>query len=78
MMTIDEDSDEVFEEADANKEAVNCQTTSNFKKVSCQKCLDKYHIIIILGIYFGASDLDYSLSHCSKSNFITYLKLQAN
>ena len=78
LMTIDEDSDEVFEEADANKEAVNCQTTSNFKKVSCQKCLDKYHIIIILGIYFGASDLDYSLSHCSKSNFITYLKLQAN
>ena len=47
-MTIDEDSDEVFEEADANKEAVNCQTTSNFKKVSCQKCLDKYHIHIII------------------------------
>ena len=49
LMTIDEDVDEVFEEADTIDAGAVKQA---LKEVSCQKCLDKYHISYLFRSYF--------------------------
>ena len=50
LMTIDEDVDEVFEEADDTIDAASVKQA--LKEVSCQKCLDKYHISYLFRSYF--------------------------
>lgn len=50
LMTIDEDVDEVFEEADDTIDAGSVKQA--LKEVSCQKCLDKYHISYLFRSYF--------------------------